>query len=65
VLLLKLHGKPFNISFIMVYAPTSESSEEEIGHQFYNTLDKAKCRPQDIIIIMDELNAKLEKNSTQ
>ena len=30
VMLVKLKGNPFNISIIMVYSPTSESSEEEI-----------------------------------
>ena len=47
VLLVKLQGKPFNMSIIMVYAPTSESTEEEI-EQFYDTLEIAKsaCKSQ-------------------
>ena len=30
VMLVKLKGNPFNISIIMVYAPTSDSTDEEI-----------------------------------
>ena len=30
ILLVKIHGKPFNLSIIQVYAPTSASPEEEI-----------------------------------
>ena len=60
VLLVKLKGSPFDLSIIQVYAPTSDSSEEEI-HKFYDTLEEAKrqCGSQDIIIIMGDLNAKV------
>jgi len=40
VLLVKLEGKPINLSIIVVYAPTSDSEEAEID-EFYEQLDKA------------------------
>ena len=61
VLLVKLQGHPFNISIIVVYAPTAESTEEEIDI-FYETLGNAKtqCESDEINIIMGDLNAKVE-----
>ena len=60
LMLMKLKGHPFNISIIQVYAPTSESDEEEID-KFYDMLDKAKgqCKSQEVVIIMGDLNAKV------
>ncbi|XP_065066164.1 craniofacial development protein 2-like [Rhopilema esculentum] len=60
VILVKLKGQPFNISIIIVYAPPSESSEEEIV-AFYNKLEEAKshCKSQEIVVIMGDLNAKV------
>ncbi|MCH9665805.1 MAG: hypothetical protein K0U41_08180 [Gammaproteobacteria bacterium] len=62
VLLVKLRGKPFNISLIVVYAPTSDSTDEE-SDKFYDTLDmaKAQCKSQEITIVMGDLNAKVGK----
>ena len=60
ILLVRIHGKPFNVSVIQVYAPTSASSEEEI-EVFYSDLEDAhkKCGNQDIVIVMGDLNAKV------
>ena len=60
VLLVKSKGSPIDLSIIQVYAPTSDSSEEEI-EKFYDTLEEAKrqCGSQDNIIIMEDLNAKV------
>ena len=57
---MRIHGKPFNLSIIQVYAPTSTSSEEEI-EDFYSDLEDAykKCGNQDIVIVMGNLNAKV------
>ena len=38
ILFVRIHGKPFNLSIIQVYAPTSASSEEEI-EDFYSDLE--------------------------
>ena len=40
ILLVRIHGKPFNLSIIQVYAPTSASSEEKIA-DFYSDLEDA------------------------
>ena len=60
ILLVRIHGKPFNLSIIQVYAPTSASSEEEI-EDFDSDLEDAykKCGNQDIVIVMGDLNAKI------
>ena len=60
ILLVRIHGKPFNLSIIQVYAPTSASSEEEI-EDFYSDLEDAhkKCGNQDIVIDVGALNAKV------
>ncbi|XP_042862524.1 craniofacial development protein 2-like [Penaeus japonicus] len=60
VMMVKLKGSPFNISIILVYAPTSDSSEDDID-KFYETLEEAKgqCKSQEIIIVMGDLNAKV------
>ena len=60
ILLVRIHGKSFNLSRIQVYAPTSASSEEEI-EDFYNDLEDAykKCSNQDIVIVMYDLNSKV------
>ena len=61
ILLVRIHGKPFNLSIIQIYAPTSVSSEEEI-EDFYSDLEDAykKCGNQEIVIVMGDLNAKVE-----
>ncbi|XP_072041151.1 craniofacial development protein 2-like [Amphiura filiformis] len=60
VLLVKLQGQPFNISVIVVYAPTAESTEEEID-VFYDKLEevKSQCKSDEIQLIMGDLNAKV------
>ena len=61
VLLMKKQGRLFNISIIVVYAPTSDCNKEEID-MFYDDLDmaKAQCNSQEIIILMGDLNAKVD-----
>ena len=60
VLMVKISGHPFNIVYIQAYAPTSDSTEEEIN-TFYSNIEKAKrqCKPQDIIILLGDMNAKV------
>ena len=44
-MLVKIKWHPFDVAIVQVYAPTSESDEEDIDH-FYEDLDKAvkQCR---------------------
>ena len=42
-LLVKIQDTPFNISIIVVYAPTYDCNEEEI-EMFYDNLDMAKAQ---------------------
>ena len=60
VLLAKIKAKPFDIATIQVYAPTSESEEEECD-SFYADLDKVykECKSNEIVIVMGDINAKV------
>ena len=57
---LRISAKPFNITIMEVYAPTSESSDQDI-EEFYETiaLNIAKVPKQDILLIVGDLNAKI------
>ena len=60
VLLVKLKGQPININIIQVYAPTSESSDEDID-MFYNDVEIARkhCKSNEVSIISGDFNAKV------
>ncbi|GFN83914.1 craniofacial development protein 2-like protein [Plakobranchus ocellatus] len=60
VVVAKLVAKPFNLGIIQVYAPTSDSDHVEV-EKFYEEIEKAKgyLKPQDIIIVMGDFNAKV------
>ena len=55
-----LQGKPFNITVIQVYAPTSNAEEAEVK-QFYEDLqDLLQLTPKkDILFIIGDWNAKV------
>ena len=55
-----LQGKPFNITVIQVYAPTSNTEEAEV-EQFYEDLqDLLELTPkEDVLFIIGERNAKV------
>ena len=60
VMVVRLKGRPFDISLIQCYAPTADNNDDEID-KFYEKLDEAikQCRSQDIRIIMGDFNAKV------
>ncbi|XP_012941986.1 craniofacial development protein 2, partial [Aplysia californica] len=60
VMLVRLKGSPFDTTIIQAYAPTSESTEDEI-EKFYDEINQAKthCKSQDIVIVMGDFNAKV------
>ena len=53
-------GKPFNITIIQVYAPTTNAEEAEV-EQFYNDLqDLLELTPKkDVLFIIGDWNAKV------
>ena len=58
-------GKPFNITVIQVYAPTSNTEEAEVK-QFYKDLqDLLELTPKkDVLFIIGDWNAKVESQET-
>ncbi|GFO24735.1 craniofacial development protein 2-like protein [Plakobranchus ocellatus] len=60
VVVSKLVAKPLNLGIIQVYTPTSDSEDVE-EEKFYDEIEKAKgyLKPQDIIKIMGDFNAKV------
>ena len=60
-----LQGKPFNITVIQVYAPTSNAEETEV-EQFYEDLqDLLELTPQkDVLFILGDWNAKVGSQET-
>ena len=60
IMMIKLNTKPAPLNIIQVYAPTSQSSEEDIEN-FYNDLQSVKdsIPSKEICIIMGDLNAKV------
>ena len=58
-------GKPFNITVIQIYAPTSNAEEAEV-EQFYEGLQELlELIPQkDVLFIIDDWNAKVGRQET-
>ena len=56
-------GKPFNITVIQLYAPSTDSKEAEV-EQFYEDLqDLLELTPQkDVLFIIGDWNAKVAKS---
>ena len=60
-----LQGKPFNITVLQVYAPTSNAEEAEV-EWFYEDLQHllALTTPKDILFIIGDWNAKVGSQET-
>ena len=57
-------SKPFNITVIQVYAPTSNAEEAEV-EQFYEDLqDLLELTPKDVLFIIGAWNAKVGNQET-
>ena len=56
----RLQGKPFNITVIQVYAPTSNAEEAEI-ERFYEDLQDLRelTLKRDVLFIIGDWNAKV------
>ena len=55
----RFQGKPFNITVIQVYAPTSNAEEAEV-EQFYQDLLELTPK-KDVLLIIGDWNAKVKK----
>ena len=55
----RFQGKPFNITIIQVYAPTSNAEEAEVEHFYEDPQDLLELTPKkDVLFIIGDLNAK-------
>ena len=61
----RFQGKPFNITIIQVYAPTSNAEEAEV-EQFYEDLQDLLelTPPKDVLFILGDWNAKIGSQET-
>ena len=58
-------GKPFNITVIQVYAPTSNAEEAEVEWFYGDLQDLLELTPQkDVLFIIGEWNAKVGSQET-
>ena len=58
-------GKPFNITVIQVYAPTSNAEEAELEWFYEDLQDLLEQTPQkDVLFIIGDWNAKVESQET-
>ena len=60
-----LQGKPFNITVIQVYAPTSNSEEAEVEWFYEDLQDLLELTPsKDVLFIIGDWNAKVGSQET-
>ena len=53
-------GKPFNITVIQVYAPTTVAKEAEVDHWYEDTEDLLELKPKkDVLFIIRDWNPKV------
>ena len=56
----RFQGKPFNITVIQVYVPTSNAEEAEVEQFYENLQDRlALTPPKDVLFIIGAWNAKV------
>ena len=61
----RLQGKPFNITVIQVYAPTSNAEEAEVERFFEDLQDLVELTPtKDVLFIIEDWNAKVGSQET-
>ena len=58
-------GKPFNITVIQIYAPTSNAEEAEVERFYEDLQDLLELTPKkDVFFITGDWNAKVESQET-
>ena len=61
----RLQGKPFNITVIQVYAPTSNAEEAEVERLYEDLQDLLELTPKkDVLFIIEGWNAKVGSQET-
>ena len=61
----RLQGKPFNITVIQVYAPTSNAEKAEVERFYEDLQDLVELTPKkDILFIIRDWNAKVGSQET-
>ena len=61
----RLQGKPFNITVIRVYAPTSNAKETEVERFYEDLQDLLELTPKtDVLFIIGDWNAKVGSQKT-
>ena len=62
---LRFQGKPFNITVIQVYAPTSNAEETEVEWFYEDLQDLLELAPKkDVLFIIGDWNAKVGSQET-
>ena len=57
-------GKPFNITVIQVYAPTSNAEEAEVGWFYEDLQDLLELTKKDVLFIIGDWYAKVGSQET-
>ena len=61
MILVLFQGKPFNITVIQVYAPTTDAKEAEVGWFCEDLQDLLELTPpEDVLFIIGDWNAKVQ-----
>ena len=61
----RLQGKPFNITVIQVYAPTSNAEETDVEWFYEDLQDLLELTPKkDVLFIIGDWNAKVGSQDT-
>ena len=61
----RFQGKPFNITVIQVYAPTSKAEETEVERFYEDLQDLLELTPKkDVLFIIGDWNAKVGSQET-
>ena len=65
VISVQFQGKPFNITVIQVYAPTSNAEEAEVERFYEDLQDLLEVTPKkDVLFIIGDWNAKVGSQET-
>ena len=61
----RFQGKPFNITVIQVYAPTSNAQEAEVERSYEDLQELLELTPKkDVLFIIEDWNVKVGSQET-